>query len=703
MSRWAFLAALLGSCAAGTARAADPPHPAMKWVKRHPRPDAKTLSPRMGYETSYGYDWLRGRLIRYGGHNQGGGGEQNSEVWVYDLAADVWDLMEPNDAPPGVCCAQQNVFDDALRKFVRFPAFSGSHGWQSWREIYLKDSSAWTYDLDTNTWRAMRPCPEPWPRPLRGAAYDPHHQVTVIHGGEGASHGTLVYDLYTNTWHRMKPAGGPSPRESQPGFTYDAVNRVFVLFGSQFGTDERTWLYDLRKNEWRVLDVAQHPPGAKTSPILAADTRNGIVLCSVQRGEKDSTLETWALDVARKTWTRLDVEAPPPSGNRNRVLLYLFDENLLVLENAVGKPREQQIWTFRYAEAPAPAPRPRNVAVTTLEDGALLTWSEPRGAKPAAYVVYRARGEKLWAGELEPIAKGVKSTAFKDGKVERGTIHSYQVRAVDAAGNEGTPSFVVRAQPRVVVDVIVSALGPKRVEIEWPKAEADDVVGYHVERADVAVYSTEQVKRIRIAQKSDLAAGRVKATGPFQRLTQKPLEEPRFVDEAVDLAAGQREPADPIGGSPLREQDLNPDGRPYRLAVYAYRVRAVNRLGVESGPSPMMFTWPAAVQPVFSKETDGEEPGVACHLKWQASRHKGIQGYHVYRHQGRWNKDPIERLTTEPISGTAFLDGTAGKGTRRYEVVAVDALGQEGEPSRPVWYLREWRKYYVPYVGEWHQ
>jgi hypothetical protein len=65
------------------------------------------------------------------------------------------------------------------------------------------------------------------------------------------------------------------------------------------------------------------------------------------------------------------------------------------------------------------------------------------------------------------------------------------------------------------------------------------------------------------------------------------------------------------------------------------------------------------------------------------------------------------RLTPQPIRATEFLDQQAGYplggGTRRYEIVAVDALGQEGEPSQPVWSRREWRRYYVPYVGEWHQ
>ena len=62
-----------------------------------------------------------------------------------------------------------------------------------------------------------------------------------------------------------------------------------------------------------------------------------------------------------------------------------------------------------------------------------------------------------------------------------------------------------------------------------------------------------------------------------------------------------------------------------------------------------------------------------------------------------------ERLTPEPVPATEYLDEASGQGTRRYEVVAVDALGQEVEPSQPVWSRREWRAFYTPYVGEWHQ
>ena len=52
---------------------------------------------------------------------------------------------------------------------------------------------------------------------------------------------------------------------------------------------------------------------------------------------------------------------------------------------------------------------------------------------------------------------------------------------------------------------------------------------------------------------------------------------------------------------------------------------------------------------------------------------------------------------------TNFNDPEAGKTTRRYYVVAVDALGQEGFPSSPVWFDRDWKQFYKPFIGEWHQ
>ena len=120
--------------------------------------------------------------------------------------------------------------------------------------------------------------------------------------------------------------------------------------------------------------------------------------------------------------------------------------------------------------------------------------------------------------------------------------------------------------------------------------------------------------------------------------------------------------------------------------------------GAVGGPSPAVYTFPSAPQWLFARED-----GAACHLKWAASPERGIRGYRVYRLDGRYDQEPVTRLTPEPVMECRFTDPGAGKSARRYHVVAVDALGQEGHPSSPVWFEREWKRFYEPFVGEWHQ
>src|SRR5437870_4129964 len=88
---------------------AVPEHPLNAWVKHTPL-EKTPVSPRLGYEGDCIWDPGHRVILRYGGHNQGGGGEQGSDVWTCEPFSGKWTLKEPNQSPPGVCCAQQNVF-----------------------------------------------------------------------------------------------------------------------------------------------------------------------------------------------------------------------------------------------------------------------------------------------------------------------------------------------------------------------------------------------------------------------------------------------------------------------------------------------------------------------------------------------------------------------------------------------------------------
>ena len=714
-------------CMASGAGAAQLDQLPNTWVKRSPLADTPP-SPRLGYEGACAWDNEHCLLIRYGGHNQGGGGAQYSEVWTFDPLSAKWTLKEPDTSPPGVCCAQQNIYDPIHNRYVRFPAFSGSHGWQWFREIYLNDSTIWVYDLDSNRWRNLRPVPTPSVSPLRCASWDSDAQVIVLFGGEGNREGTVVYDPHTNTWTRMRPDNEP-PFRSAGNMVYDSANSLHILFGSQFSDDAHTWGYDLRKNRWRDLQPRMMPPTnerenrwrnrqprmmpptKENDAVLSYDSLNGIVIAVVKITEgKDENakhrLETWAYKTDVNEWMKMDPpQEPDPTGNRSRVLVYAGELGLSILENRTRSepgPPEQQIWTYCFKRPEADSETllpPTHVRVTTSKRGAELSWKPSSSKEITHYIVYWGTGERPWKVNYREVARiDAQQTVFRDEGLRPGTIYYYAV-CTAADGRLSDPSYRVRTQPRIVEDVVVSVLSESEVHLTWTPPPGEDIVGYRVERATVEVWTEDQLKRLksRVRPLSDPSIGAMRKIGPFKRITTALLPGISFRDR-VDLGKPRPIEGEATFERRMYDEHLDPGGKAYCYAVFAYRIRAVNALGVESGPSPFFLTIPSTPRWVFA-----EEDGTACRLKWAANPERGLQGYRIYRLDGRWDKDPISRLTENPVSDLRFSDPSAGKDSRRYHVVAVDALGQEGFPSAPVWYNREWKRFYEPFVGQWHQ
>jgi len=580
----------------------------------------------MGYEGACVWDSKHRLMIRYGGHNQGGGGEQGAEVWTFDPLTAKWELKEPNTSPPGVCCNAQNVYAANVERYIRFPLFSGSHGWQWHRELYLNDSSVWTYDLTSNRWVNMRPLPEPKLAPYRAASWDSRWNQVVVFGGEGGKEGTVIYDPYRNTWSWPKPKNEP-PGRSGGNLAYDADAKLHILFGSQFTDDPHTWAYDFAKNEWRDMQPPSMPPTEKNDAVLTYDSIKGRVLALIKAtsGEGDDAaheIQTWSYHAGGNRWRRMNPnQEPAAAGNRCRNLLFAPELNLAILENCTGTPREQQVWTYRYAETDS---------LANLR-------------------------------EIQPVER--------DG-------------------------------PPIVTNLVVSVIDPQQIKLRWTAPDNDTITGYLVERAPVEVWSEDQLTRLksRTPPLESPSVGAIRKIGQFTKLTPEPVAETEYIDREVDLSQPQAVEGEPVYGRKLHSEHLDA-GRAYRHGVFVYRIYAVDESGAASGPSPATFTIPSSPQHLFSRES-----GEACDLKWAANPEEGIAGYRVYRMDGRWNKDTVSRLTAEPTDATGYQDKTAGSSTRRYYVVAVDSLGQEGFPSSPVWHRREWRRFYdEPFTGEWHQ
>jgi len=261
---------------------------------------------------------------------------------------------------------------------------------------------------------------------------------------------------------------------------------------------------------------------------------------------------------------------------------------------------------------------------------------------------------------------------------------------------------LARTGPGAIEDVVVTVKGAREVEVSWRPGKGFEALQnrYVVERAPVEVYSEDELKRLksRTPPLPEPSVGAFRKVGAFETLTPEPLQGLFYFDRDVDLGEPVPASGPPVYDRPRAKEEVDPDGKPYRFAVYAYRVRATSPSGTRGGPSAAVFTIPSAPSWVYCKEELG-----AAKLKWAPNPEKGIRGYRIYRMDGRFDKEAVARLSDEPTLETTFSDPKADRKTRRYYVVAVDALGQEGFPSMPVWYEREWKAYYKPFTGEWHQ
>jgi hypothetical protein len=667
-------------------------HPVNQWVRQSPAADEPT--PGFVYEGGGALDPHGDIWIHHAGHD---GIPQGFHTFTFDLATRKWQQKFPPTSPPGVCCVDGSfTFDVANRRFVRFPGGSLGHGFQWSRGVRLKESAVWLYDPAANTWTNMRPPPYAQPEQYSrdvvgglcsGAVYDPNHELVLTFGGQSAGGGKnalFAYDVYANKLDRLDAANPPEPRDGM-GLAYDTRHDKLVMFGSQYLVDHRTWVFDLQTNRWEALDLSPHPPAEKvtkdycTIPRLAYDAIHGVVLCLAWLGEDGH--ETWVLDLGSRQWSKMN-PAAEPSGSKSRSRNLAFDSkrNVFILETSSAKTNRPEIWTYRYKGAAendnGELHAPTNVQVVTETGGkAQLTWMPRPAAGVSEYRVYRGAGEESWKVQLDEIAT-TRDTRFDDEGLKPGEAYWYVVKAVGKDGAQIPLSNRARTQPRVVNQPVVSVLDKERIKVQWAPHSAADVIGYNLYRGianvKTVIKGTPAAWRDNDPEYGEPKVVQVREIVKLQKLNDVLLTEVQFVDR-FDLA------------SP------GPESGDYKHAVLAYVVRAVNKLGRESGPSPYALTIPSEPTGVLCREAGDE-----AELKWDRNPEQGIAGYHIYKLKSTWE---IERLTDRPIAANTFRH-RPGDGPTRYWVVAVDALGQEGQPSSPAWFRHSYRDFFA---GDWHQ
>ncbi|MBJ7357901.1 malectin domain-containing carbohydrate-binding protein [Nocardioides sp.] len=263
--------------------------------------------------------------------------------------------------------------------------------------------------------------------------------------------------------------------------------------------------------------------------------------------------------------------------------------------------------------------------------GIALTWAASPASDLAGYQIYRSATP---TGTFTKVNTAlVTGTSFTDASAPEGAS-SYQVTAVDRAGNESARSATVTSTrpdstPPGAVTGLAATGSSSGVALTWAASGAGDLGGYHVYRS-------------------------ASPTGTFTRVSTAPVTATDFVDTTA-----------PAG-------------------VSHYRVTAVDRSGNESAPSATVSatrtdgTPPAQLTGVTATRT-----GTSVTVAWSGSAASDLAGYSVYRATSAGGS--FTKVTTTLLTTTTFTDSGAPAGSAvSYRVTASDTTGNESTPSATV-------------------
>lgn len=584
----------------------------------------------------------------------------------------------------------------------------GGRGWES------NNNQLHCYDVYSNELTRLDAKNKPSARDNAGLSYDENRHKILMYGAQYLSdENTYIYDVATNEWTsldlfpRPDSTAGNDTYASVPSIAYDPIHdkHLAVIFKANTAAEGdvnngslSTWAFDMGIMNWSEVAVSE-PHGSG---------------CAKVRGRN---LAFSPLD------NMFILESP-------------------YWEDCSASKVVNELWTYTYSDSGSYSGRPDAPTVTTTENTVTVSWQAISGA--SQYNIYRATGKipnltfsktsstastsyldlnvtpgTIYYYRYAPVIGGVEGrqsffsrtqprvmkapvvSARNDYGVDiawtphsasdiegynlyRGvaTVHTNTTIGETLAFNKGTSQFVngevitqgaVTAKIKYVVLKSGSwgsdaagyfailnrsggsfAFGP----ITGSISGAASATGVQTKIASDAKW-TEMVYD---GYKTNVVEMVRNVTG-ITKLNSSLIPGTSYTDTSVDLSSAPPESAD------------------YPFAVYAYIIKAVNKFGIESGPSPYKITIPSAPTHVLMNTRTKT-------LQWDAAPENNIVGYNIYMYARTENGGlaPVNKLNTSPVSSPYVLPDASYSTTDRFWVVPVDSLGQEGIPSVPVYF-----------------
>ena len=282
------------------------------------------------------YDPADRRLYIFGGRGPG----LRNDLWAYSLNQADWVELSPAGGPPDARLGHTMVFDPGRRRLVVFGGQAGG---------FFND--VWVYDIAANSWTLLQPNgPVPNRRYGHSAIFDaPRDRMVISHGftSAGRFDDTWEFDFATNTWAEISPNERPL-RRCLHHAVHDAANDQMLLYGgcaSGAGPCPLgdLWAFDLDNHQWRRLDADPAPPPRQWYGT-AFDSEHARMIVFGGRGAGGSLGDTWEYDPAANEWTSLDAKGLSPSGRSRHEGTFVPELGVVFFGGQDASGATNQLW-----------------------------------------------------------------------------------------------------------------------------------------------------------------------------------------------------------------------------------------------------------------------------------------------------------------------------------------------------------------------
>jgi hypothetical protein len=199
----------------------------------------------------------------------------------------------------------------------------------------------WIFNLAQESWRQAADGPPRWGH---GAGFDAQTRTMYVVAGQKPQFlaDTWAFDAKTEQWTEVAVSGAkPGARYGHSTVFDPGRNRLVVSHG--FATDGRhddTWALDLASKTWTDLSPADTRPVKRCLHDGALDsTRNGMYLFGgCASGFGDCPLnDLWFFDFGQRKWAKLDQQGEVPKARTNTALV-ADPDGVAFIQGGSGSP-----------------------------------------------------------------------------------------------------------------------------------------------------------------------------------------------------------------------------------------------------------------------------------------------------------------------------------------------------------------------------